>query len=125
MREKLQELLKNSYAPYSNYHVSSIVEMKDGSIFSGVNVENISYGGTICAERNAVNSAISHGYKKGDFQRIHIMNDTDHLGMPCFICRETFVEFFDQNLEVIVYTKDQEATYKVSEICPYPFDGVK
>ena len=70
MREKLTELLKNSYSPYSKFPVAAIVVMKDGREFSGVNVENASYGATICAERSAIVSAISHGYKKGDFKEL-------------------------------------------------------
>ena len=54
MIEKLKEYLKNSYSPYSNYAVSSAVIMKDGKEFFGVNVENASYGSTICAERSAI-----------------------------------------------------------------------
>lgn len=125
MKEKLQELLKNSYAPYSNYHVASIVEMKDGNIFMGVNVENMSYGATICAERNAINNAISHGYKKGDFKRIYLMNDKEQEDMPCFICRQTFVEFFDNDTEIVVVLPNREVIYKMTDICPNPFDGVK
>ena len=69
MKDKLKELLKNSYSPYSKFRVSSIVIMKDGTEFGGVNVENASYGATICAERNAILQAIAHGYKKGDFEK--------------------------------------------------------
>ena len=64
MKEKLIKLLDNSYSPYSNYKVASIVINKDNKEYSGVNVENISYGATICAERNAITSAITDGYKK-------------------------------------------------------------
>ena len=64
MREKLISLLNNSYSPYSKFRVSAIVVMKDGKFFNGVNVENASYGGSICAERNAINAAISNGYKR-------------------------------------------------------------
>ena len=71
MKEKLIKLLDNAYAPYSNFHVAAIVELKDGTQVSGVNVENASYGATICAERNAITTAISMGYKKGDFKKIY------------------------------------------------------
>ena len=68
MIEKLLELQNNSYSPYSNYKVSAIAVMKDNKEFYGVNVENASFGATICAERSAILSAISNGYKKGDFK---------------------------------------------------------
>ena len=71
---KLKELLNNSYAVYSNYNVSCVLETKDNNYFYGVNVENASYGATICAERSAITNAITNGYKKHDFKRIYIMN---------------------------------------------------
>ena len=64
MKEQLINLLKNSYSPYSNFRVASIAVMKDGKQFKGVNVENASYGACICAERSAIVSAISNGYKE-------------------------------------------------------------
>ena len=83
MKEKLIKLLENSYSPYSNFRVASIVVMKDGREFNGVNVENASYGATICAERSAILSAISNGYKKGDFKSLYVMCDSDKIGMCC------------------------------------------
>ena len=61
MKDKLKELLNSSYSPYSHFRVASIVVMKDGREFRGVNVENASYGATICVERSAIVSAISAG----------------------------------------------------------------
>ena len=98
MREKLEKLLNNSYAKYSKFRVSCICVMNDGKEFNGVNVENASYGATICAERVAITSAIANGYKKGDFKELHIMVDSDKIGTPCFICRQVISEFF--NLDV-------------------------
>ena len=68
MIEKLKTLAKNSYSPYSHFRVSTILVMKDGMEIPGVNVENAAYGSSICAERSAILSAISLGYKKGDFK---------------------------------------------------------
>jgi len=69
MKEKLQALHKNSYSPYFHYPVSAIVVMKDGKEFCGVNVENAN-GTSICAERNAIHTAVANGYKRGDFEEI-------------------------------------------------------
>ncbi len=121
MRKKLLSLLDNAYAPYSNYKVASIVVMKDGKIFEGVNVENASYGATICAERNAINSAIANGYKKGDFKELYVMVQADKLAFPCFLCRQTIVEFFDMNDDLYLITKNEEKHYKISDIIVYPF----
>ncbi len=121
MKEKLEKLLNNSYAKYSKYRVSAICVMKDGKEIPGVNVENASYGATICAERVAITNAVTLGYKKGDFNELHVMVDSDKLGMPCFMCRQVICEFFDQEDKVFVYARDNMESFKVKEICPFPF----
>ena len=122
MLEELKKVIKNSYAPYSKFHVSAIVITKDNNIFEGVNIENSSYGATICAERVAITKAISEGYKKGDFQEIHILTDSKKLGMPCFICRQVFTEFFTTDTKIFVYNQNGlKKEYLMAEICPLPF----
>lgn len=123
MKEELIKLLDKAYAPYSNFKVSAIIETKDGKFIPGVNVENASYGATICAERNAITTAVSMGYKKGEFKRIYVMVSGDKLSTPCFICRQVISEFFDKDSEVILMGKNGEVEkHTVSEMCPYPFD---
>lgn len=123
MKEKLLDLLNNSYSPYSNFRVSAIAVMKDGKEFYGVNVENASYGVCNCAERSAIYGAISNGYKRYDFEKLYVMCDTDKLGTPCFICRQVISELFEKDKEVVCITnKGEERVFKVSELCPYPFD---
>lgn len=123
IREKLINLLDNAYAPYSNFHVSAICLMKDGVLVPGVNVENASYGASICAERNAITTAIAMGYKKGDFKNIYIMVSGEKLSMPCFICRQFIVELFDKTSEIVLMGKNGEMErHTVSDACPYPFD---
>ena len=122
MLEKLKELHKNSYSPYSNYQVSAIAVMNDGKEFSGVNVENASFGATICAERNACFSAITAGYKKGDFKELYLMVSSGDIGTPCFLCRQVISEFFNE--DTIIHccsTKGIIEDYTVEQICPYPF----
>lgn len=122
MIEEMLKLHKNSYAPYSNFLVSAIVVMKDGVKFSGVNVENASYGASICAERSAITAAISAGYGSGDFSELNIMVSSGEIGMPCFICRQVIAEFFDKDAIVRCYATDGRfKEYKVEELCPYPF----
>ena len=123
MKEKLLKLLYNAYCPYSNFRVSAIIVMKDGTEISGVNVENASYGGTICAERNAITTAVSMGYKKGDFDRLYVMTSGKKISSCCFICRQVIVEFFDKNsLVTLMDMFGNEKTLTVEELCPYPFD---
>ena len=82
MKTKLLELLENSYSPYSKFRVSSIVVTKDDKCYSGVNIENASYGATICAERVAILKAVSNGHRKGDLKKIYVdsvINNPEHL----------------------------------------------
>lgn len=123
MKEKLIELLNNSYSPYSHFRVAAILVCNDGVEFRGVNVENAAYGSSICAERSAILSAISNGYKKGDFKSLYVMCDNDKIGMPCLACRQVFLEFFDKDM--IVTSMNPKGDYlalTVKELCPYPFD---
>ena len=123
MREKLIKLLENSYSPYSNFKVAAILLTKDGKEFIGVNVENASYGAAICAERSAIVSAISNGYKKYDFDKLYVMVSGSKLSTCCFICRQVISEFFEKDRDIVLMSKDgEEKIYKVSELCPYPFD---
>ena len=124
MKEELLELGKNSYSPYSHFKVAAIALTKDGNIFKGVNVENASYGATVCAERSAILNAITQGYKKGDFKELHIMClDSKKISTPCFMCRQVISELFDKDAIITLYNNIGETKqYKVSELCPYPFD---
>lgn len=96
MKEKLETLLKNSYAPYSGYHFACIVEGENGKFYEGVNIENASFGATICAERNAINAAVSNGVRK--FKALYLMTDKEEILMPCHLCKQTFLEFLDDDV---------------------------
>ena len=123
MKDELIKLLDKSYAPYSKFRVSAIIETNDGKYIPGVNVENASYGATICAERNAITTAVSMGYKPGDFKRIYVMVSGEKLSAPCFMCRQVICEFFNKDSEIILVGKNGETeSHTVSELCPYPFD---
>lgn len=123
MKEKLEKLLENSYSPYSNFKVAAIAVMKDGKEFYGTNVENASYGAAICAERSAIVSAISNGYKKHDFDKLYVMVNSDKISTCCFMCRQVISELFEKNRSIILMNKNgDEKVYTVEELCPYPFD---
>lgn len=122
MIDKLNKLLENSYSPYSNFPVAAILVTKDGREFSGVNVENASYGACICAERSAIVSAISSGCKRKDFKELNLMVGSGKVGTPCFACRQVILEFFEKNAIVRCYnTEGDYQEYTVEELCPYPF----
>ncbi len=103
MKEKLIKLLDNSYAPYSNMHFACIIETKSGNFYEGVNIENASYGATICAERNALNNAISHGER--EFSVLYLMTSSNQICYPCNLCKQSFLEFFDSHVVFNIMTK--------------------
>ncbi len=124
MKERLNRLLENSYSPYSHFRVAAIVVMKDGQSFEGVNVENATYGATICAERSAILGAVSHGYKRLDFDTLYVMCDNEKIGMPCFVCRAVISEFMEKDCKVVCMNPmGEEEVHTVSELCPYPFSS--
>ena len=124
MKEKLLKLLDNAYCPYSNFRVSAMLVMKDGTEIPGVNVENVSYGAAICAERNAITTAIAMGYKKEDFDKLYVMTSGKRISSCCFVCRQVITEFFDKNSLMTLMDMDgNEKTLTVEELCPYPFDS--
>ena len=119
MKEKLINLMQNAYDPYYNFPVGCILVCNDLQEFTGVNVGNAN-GTSICAERNAIHAAIASGYKKNDFKEIYIM--ANKLTVPCFACRQVFVEFFNPEMEVIAYDPaGNTKRYTVGDLCPYAF----
>ncbi len=123
MKEKLLNLLPNAYIPISNYAVSSVVVLKDGREFPGVNVEDASTRAGTCAERTAIFTAITNGAKKGDFKEINVMTSSNNtIGMPCFVCRQMISELFDKDAIIRCFNKNGEyVEHTVEELCPYPF----
>ena len=122
MIEELRKLHKNAYVPISNFPVSSCVVMKDGKKFYGVNVEDASTRAGTCAERAAIDSAVTAGYTKGDFKEVHVMVSSGEIGTPCFVCRQMISELFDLDSKVYCYDTDGNVKeFTVKELCPYPF----
>lgn len=102
--EQAQAVKAYSYAPYSHLHVGAALLCADGTMYIGVNVENASYGGTICAERSAAVTAVSHGNK--DFEAIAICSDEGEA-WPCGICRQFLYEFAP-DMKVITGNSEEE-----------------
>ncbi|MQL54751.1 cytidine deaminase [Acidianus ambivalens] len=121
--EKLLEIAKNatrnSYAPYSDLHVGAAIVTEDGKIFTGTNIENSSYGLSICAERVAVFNAVSNGYRK--FKKIAVITSDGKGIMPCGACRQVLAEF-SENMEVITLDKDGNVIrFKLNDLLPHAF----
>ena len=123
MKEKLENLLKNSYSPYYHFPVACIAVTFDNKEFCGVNVENAN-GTSICAERNAIAACVAAGYKKGDIKKIYLMLSSGEFGTPCFACRQVLLEFMNKDDLVISVSKDgEEKVYRLEELCPHPLSS--
>lgn len=110
----------NSYAPYSKFHVGAAVKAEDGKIYAGTNIENASYGLTICAERAAVFNAISQGQRK--VMAIAVTSSSGRPTPPCGACRQVIREFSDSTALVIMAGKDQTFDTKtIDELLPLSF----
>jgi cytidine deaminase len=112
---------ENAHAPYSMFKVGAALEDGEGRIFTGCNVENATFGLTICAERVAVVKAISEGAK--GFRRIAVVADTEGLTPPCGACRQILWEFCGDAEVTMANLRGQRETISLSEIFPRAFDG--
>ena len=111
---------RNAYVPYSHFAVGAALECRDGTVFTGCNVENAALGSTICAERTAACKAISEGHR--DFVRIAVYGDGEHYCYPCGACRQVLYEF-GPDMEVVCLNKDNEEKHlHIKELLPYGFD---
>ncbi|MBP2033044.1 cytidine deaminase [Clostridium algifaecis] len=111
---------EEAYAPYSNFKVGASVMTEDGSIYSGCNIENASYGATNCAERTAIFKAVSEGHRK--LKAIAIVGSPEEYTYPCGICRQVIVEFSQDNMDIIIAkNKDDYIVKKLDEIMPGAF----
>lgn len=112
-----------AYAPYSHFQVGAALEAEDGRLFTGCNVENASYGLSICAERAAVFSAVSAGCRK--FKRLAIAAGTGaEPATPCGACRQVLAEFATPGMEILLVTLDQPDSFRrflLSDLLPHPF----
>lgn len=111
---------ENAFAPYSKFKVGAAVEDSDGRIHTGCNVENATYGLTVCAERVAIFKAISEGVRK--FRRVAVAADTDVLTPPCGACRQILWEFCGDIELVLVNPRGARETYRLKDLFPKPFD---
>ena len=114
-----KDFSKNSYSPYSKFKVGAAVLCEDGKVFGGTNIENVSYGLSMCAERVALFSAIANGAKKIKAVAIYTSKgDTT----PCGACRQVIVEF-SNNVDIIYNTKKNTVKIeKISSLLPKSFN---
>ena len=122
---KAIEAMKKSYSPYSNFTVGAALLTKDGKVYTGANIENASYTPTICAERNAIFTAVHEGER--EFSAIAIVGghkgEITGVTAPCGVCRQVMSEFCSPDFKVILVTSsdgDYEET-TLGELLPYMF----
>ena len=118
--DEVNLLLERAYVPYSKFPVAALLIDNNGKKYKGVNVENASYGLTLCAERNAITTAVTGGMKK--IKLLVITGNTPEPISPCGACRQVIREFSDKDTIIILANKDNK--YKITsieELLPYSF----
>ena len=114
------ETSKKAYVPYSHFPIGAVLVAKNGQIFTGVNIENASFGLTNCGERTAIFKAVSEGVT--DFKELIVYGETKHPISPCGACRQVMAEFFSKDLKVTLVAKDRSTVVMtVKELLPYSF----
>jgi cytidine deaminase len=111
-----------AYAPYSSFQVGAALRSLDGQVFSGCNVENVSYGLTICAERAAIGAAVTQGVR--EFSDLALIADSKEPIVPCGACRQVLAEF-SPNVRIISSTLEGEtAVFTLDKLFPLPAQGI-
>lgn len=109
---------RRAYAPYSGFHVGAAVRATDGTVYVGCNVENATYGATLCAERSAISGMIGAGRRA--IAAVAVFADADDAAMPCGICRQVLAEFA-HDAPIVVAGNRNFRVHTLSEIFPAPF----
>ena len=110
---------EKAYAPYSKFKVGAALITKTGKIFTGCNVENASYGLTVCAERIAIFKAVSEGEKQ--IEAISVVTDMEELTPPCGACLQVMIEFNPKMKVILANTKGKSKTFFLDELIPVQF----
>jgi cytidine deaminase len=113
----------HAFAPFSKFLVGAALEDSAGRIHTGCNVENATYGLTLCAERVAVFKAISEGVRPRQFRRAAVAADTDILTPPCGACRQILWEFCGDIEIILINPRGRTETFHLQDLFPKPFDA--
>ncbi len=119
--ESAREVRERAHAPFSRFKVGAAVEDENGRVFTGCNVENATYGLSVCAERSAVLKAISEGAAK--LKRVAVVADSDTLTPPCGACRQILWEFCGDAELILANLSGKQETLSMKQIFPRPFDA--
>ena len=113
------EAMENAYAPYSKFKVGAALLTKSGKIYTGCNIENSSYGASVCAERVAIFKAVSEG--EHDFELLVVATKTEEPSPPCGICRQVISEFSNDLPIMLVNDKGSIIETNINKLLPFPF----
>ena len=112
---------EHAHAPFSSFRVGAAVRAKSGRVFTGCNIENATYGLTLCAERVAIFKAVSEGER--GFNALAVATDTETLTPPCGACRQIIWEFCGDAEVILANLKGKIEVYRISQLFPKPFDS--
>ena len=112
-------MLDRAYCPYSHFPVGAALECRDGTVFTGCNIENAAYSPTICAERTAVAKAVSEGHT--DFVRIVVAGRSEDHCVPCGVCRQVLREFAPEMEVICLNGKGEELAMSIRDLLPHSF----
>ena len=116
--------LNDTYTPYSHFPVGAALLAENGEVFKGVNIENVSFGLTNCAERTAIFTAVAAGHRH--FHGLVISGKTDEPIAPCGACRQVMVEFFEPDMPIwLINDQGQEIETNIAELMPGAFNNLK
>lgn len=115
-----RDISEKAYVPYSHFPIGAVLVTKEGKIYTGVNIENASFGLTNCGERTAIFKAVSEGER--DFSELIVYGQTQAPVSPCGACRQVMAEFFQPDLKVTLVSKDLSTVeMTVKDLLPYSF----
>ena len=124
MEKQLCELavamLERAYVPYSHFPVGAALLCKDGTVFTGCNIENAAYGATVCAERTAIFKAVSEGHR--EFDTLVIAGRSVDFCVPCGTCRQVMMEFAPELTVICLNRRGESRKFALRELLPYGFD---
>jgi len=117
--EAAKQASQRAYAPYSKFQVGAALRGRGGSIYAGCNVENASFGATLCAERGAIARMVCDGETEVVATVVYVVADDPAL--PCGICRQSLAELADPQMRILSLTPTQSRELSLGELLPYPF----
>ena len=117
--EVAEKAMQKAYAPYSGFMVGAALVADNGNVYSGCNIENASYGATLCAERTAISMAVADGNR--NISKIAIVSSSEEYTFPCGICRQVMAEFMKPDSLIILSEGNNVKEFRLDELLPHSF----